>query len=221
MLQEFESPMGCENNIRSIIFNLNIVEYIAFNFVMKHLHHIIPKHSGGVDDPSNLIELTIEEHARAHYILWNQYGRWQDKLAWKSLSKMIGKEEIIFTAQSEGSKELWKDQKHREKISNFTKSQWEDHSYRTHHIEKMKQLWQTPEWKEKATDRNRYFQPMAVEASLSDESRQKKKETFKKIGHQQGVKNSMYGTMWITNGSHSYRIKKDSPIPEGYKKGRC
>jgi hypothetical protein len=30
----------------------------------------------------------------------------------------------------------------------------------------------------------------------------------------------MYGTMWITNGSHSYRIKKDSPIPEGYKKGR-
>ena len=31
-----------------------------------HKHHIIPKHMGGTDDPSNLIELTIEEHAEAH-----------------------------------------------------------------------------------------------------------------------------------------------------------
>jgi len=33
---------------------------------MKHKHHIVPKHMGGSDDPSNLIELTIEEHAEAH-----------------------------------------------------------------------------------------------------------------------------------------------------------
>ena len=33
---------------------------------MKHKHHIIPRHMGGTDDPSNLIELTIEEHAEAH-----------------------------------------------------------------------------------------------------------------------------------------------------------
>ena len=60
-----------------------------------HKHHIIPKHMGGSDDPSNLIELTIEEHAEAHKKLWEQHGRWQDKVAWMGLSNMLGKEEII------------------------------------------------------------------------------------------------------------------------------
>lgn len=32
----------------------------------KHRHHIIPKHAGRTDDNSNLIELTIEEHAEEH-----------------------------------------------------------------------------------------------------------------------------------------------------------
>lgn len=33
---------------------------------MGHLHHIIPKHMGESDDPDNLVELSIEEHAEAH-----------------------------------------------------------------------------------------------------------------------------------------------------------
>ena len=40
---------------------------------IKHKHHIIPKHMGGTDDPSNLIELTVEEHAEAHKILFEKY----------------------------------------------------------------------------------------------------------------------------------------------------
>ena len=53
---------------------------------MKHKHHIIPKHAGGTDDPSNLIELTVEEHAEAHRLLYEQYGRWEDYYAWQGLS---------------------------------------------------------------------------------------------------------------------------------------
>jgi len=60
-----------------------------------HKHHIVPKHAGGTDDPSNLIYLTVEQHAEAHKKLFEQYGRWQDELAWKGLSGQIGKEEII------------------------------------------------------------------------------------------------------------------------------
>ena len=60
-----------------------------------HLHHIIPKHAGGSDDPSNLVELTIEEHAEAHRQLYETHGRLEDKLAWQGLSKMIGKPEIL------------------------------------------------------------------------------------------------------------------------------
>jgi len=62
---------------------------------MKHKHHIIPRHAGGTDGPSNLVELTVEEHAEAHRVLYDKYGRWQDKLAWLGLSGQIGKEEII------------------------------------------------------------------------------------------------------------------------------
>lgn len=72
--------------------------------VMKHKHHILPKRLGGTDDSSNLIELTIEEHAEAHRVLYEQYGQWQDRLAYLGLLGMIGREEIIRTAQSEGGK---------------------------------------------------------------------------------------------------------------------
>ena len=33
---------------------------------MKHLHHILAKHMGGTDDPSNLIVLSSDEHGEAH-----------------------------------------------------------------------------------------------------------------------------------------------------------
>ena len=62
---------------------------------MKHLHHIVPKHMGGTDEPSNLVELTIEEHAEAHRVLFEKYGKWQDNVAWQALSGNIGKEEIL------------------------------------------------------------------------------------------------------------------------------
>lgn len=35
-----------------------------------------------------------------------------------------------------------------------------------------------------------------------------------------GSKNSQYGSMWITNGNESKKIKKDDIIPEGWSKGR-
>lgn len=66
---------------------------------MKHLHHIIPKHMGGTDDPSNLIELTVEEHAEAHRKLWEEHGRWQDYVAWCGLSGRMTCEETVKAAQ--------------------------------------------------------------------------------------------------------------------------
>jgi hypothetical protein len=57
-------------------------------------------------------------------------------------------------------------------------------------------------------------------ASLSDSSKEKRRHSFEKIQHQQGEKNSQFGTMWITNGIESKKIKKDDLIPEGWKKGR-
>ena len=70
---------------------------------MKHKHHIIPKHAGGTDDPSNLVELTIEEHAEAHRVLWETHGRWQDKMAWLALSGNITGEQ----ARVEAVRHTW------------------------------------------------------------------------------------------------------------------
>ena len=67
--------------------------------MLKHKHHIIPKYMGGTDDPSNLVELTVEEHAEAHRVLYEQYGNWQDRIAWLSLSGQIGKDEAIQEAR--------------------------------------------------------------------------------------------------------------------------
>ncbi len=56
---------------------------------LTHIHHILPRHMGGTDDPSNLIELTIEEHAKAHEKLYEEHGKYEDFLAWKMLSGQI------------------------------------------------------------------------------------------------------------------------------------
>jgi len=60
----------------------------------KHKHHIIPKHMGGSNDLSNLIELTVEEHAEAHRVLYEQHGHWQDEVAWKALTGQITSDDI-------------------------------------------------------------------------------------------------------------------------------
>jgi hypothetical protein len=52
-----------------------------------HKHHIQPKHSGGTDDSSNLIDLSAEEHAEAHLKLYEKSGNKADLWAYKMLSK--------------------------------------------------------------------------------------------------------------------------------------
>jgi hypothetical protein len=59
-----------------------------------HKHHIIPKHMGGTNDPSNLVTVTVEEHANLHKQLWEDLGHWEDKVAWLALSNQIVDEEI-------------------------------------------------------------------------------------------------------------------------------
>lgn len=88
---------------------------------MKHMHHILPKHMGGTDEESNLVELTIEEHAEAHRKLYEEHGKIEDKLAWQGLSGLICKNDIIKELYSEGGKKGGKSkpsQETKNKISN-------------------------------------------------------------------------------------------------------
>lgn len=93
---------------------------------IKHKHHIVPKHAGGSDDLSNIVELSIEEHAEAHYKLYKEYGRWQDKLAWKALSGMISSKDVLYEAVKNRDTSYMKQYKFRKTMSNATAKAWVD-----------------------------------------------------------------------------------------------
>ena len=44
---------------------------------------------GGTDDPSNIKELTVKQHARAHKKLYKTFGKWEDRIAYEMLSGQI------------------------------------------------------------------------------------------------------------------------------------
>ena len=67
--------------------------------MIYHNHYIIPKHMGGSDHKSNIVKLTVEEHAEAHRILYEEHNRWQDYIAWKALSGQISVAEAIKETQ--------------------------------------------------------------------------------------------------------------------------
>lgn len=122
-LARYGTCMGCKHNAGSNpAWETKIYLGVAqsgINITMKHKHHIIPKHMGGDDNPNNLIELSIEEHANAHKKLYELYGHYEDKIAWLGLSGRIGKEEILLERSRLGGKAnkgTPKTKEHKEKI---------------------------------------------------------------------------------------------------------
>ena len=65
---------------------------------MYHKHHIVPRHMGGSNDPSNLKLVTVEQHAEEHRLLWEKYGKKQDFIAWQAISGNISSEEARIEA---------------------------------------------------------------------------------------------------------------------------
>ena len=169
--------------------------------IYTHKHHIIPKHAGGTDDPSNLIELTTEQHAEAHKKLYEDYGRWQDKLAYQALSGLIGKEDVQAEAARRSiltrhrSKEEWK-------------KGWET---------RRKNGWKpSEETKQKQSEANKG----KPKAPFSEDHKRKLSEAVKlqhKEGRSTGYPN-LSGTKWWNNGEVNKR-SKECP-GEGFKLGR-
>lgn len=72
--------------------------------IYHHIHHIVPKHMGGTDDPSNLVKVTLEQHINLHKQLWEDLGDIRDFYAWKGLEGRLSKEERIRLRCSLGGK---------------------------------------------------------------------------------------------------------------------
>lgn len=183
---------------------------------MKHIHHIIPRHIGGTDDPSNLVELSVEEHAEAHRILYEQYGREEDRMAWLALSGQASKKEVCTLGYKLGRKKTdeFLEKKYGNDWRTILGKMASERSAKV--VKEMMQKDPVFAEKRKANAKN------ASDAALTKETKEKRKETLAKIKHQQGDKNSNYGNMWIHNLSlkQNKLVKKTDPIPKGWIKGR-
>ena len=67
-----------------------------------HKHHITPRHR----DPNSVetVEVTVTQHAMFHYCEWRLHGLREDWVAWKSLSKQIGEEELQLERSAMGGR---------------------------------------------------------------------------------------------------------------------
>ena len=159
---------------------------------MSHKHHIIPKHIGGTDDPSNFVELSVADHAEAHKTLYEQHGRWQDYVAWQGLAKLSPKEELVRIRQREAGKlrqQLYPNP--------FT-------GVRTKHNFAV----------------NAEHQQKVCDLAKTDVAMEKRKKTFAEIQHQQKENNSQFGKVWCVvkdavdlSGRAKYN---KGQIPEGW-----
>lgn len=169
---------------------------------------------GGEDAVSNKIELSPTAHAiisvyQSEYYQFCCLHRRQRKFLPKELLPLADKwflEQALYANEVHNIK-LKTDENYAKKVSrNISRS--------------LKTRYKNAENYLKLAEHTRSIQPRAVQAALSPESAQKRIETFEKIKHQQGVKNSQFGTMWVTDGTQNKKINKESSIPEGYWKGR-
>lgn len=180
---------------------------------MKHIHHIIPKHMGGSDDLSNLIELSIKDHAEAHRLLYEKYGKIQDYYAWQGLIRNVKKEDIFLGLMK--SKEI------REKISNGVQNHWnnlteEEKIIRRNQFLEIRKL--TPgskgkNWKLSEETRKKQSKP---------KSEDHKKNISKSLkGKRIGKDNPCFGSIWITNETSTIKINNQDAIPDGWRMGRA
>jgi general stress protein YciG len=67
-------------------------------------HHLIPRHMGGSDEPSNLVKCNTAMHVFFHKQLHEEHGKIEDYLAYKGLEGQLSKDEIMLTLSKEGGR---------------------------------------------------------------------------------------------------------------------
>ena len=175
---------------------------------MKHIHHIIPKHMGGTDEPENLIELSIEEHAAAHLELYEKYGSRHDLWAYNYLSGNT-KEAMLINCSAGG------------KIQGKINSE-------TGHIQRIQKLSDCSAAGKKGGARTIELKKGAfgnpderkVVASLGGKIQGKINSETGHLKRISALSTKTKGKIWITNGIQNKMILPNEVLPEGFYKGK-
>lgn len=139
---------------------------------------------GGSDDPSNLVQLTIEEHADAHRKLWEEYNLLEDFIAWKALSGQISSSEARILAV---------------KSALTGKTQSKEHI-------------------EKRSNKGKKYKPCSEERKLKMSNLMKGRTISE--SNIKALVDANSGSFWITDGINNKKLKRGTPIPIGWVKGR-
>jgi len=184
----------------------------SFMKKLTHIHHIIPRHMGGTDDPSNLIELSLAEHAEAHLKLYEDHGKKQDLWAYYLLSGQT--EEAFLLNCSAGGK-----------IQGKVNAE-------NGHMQKIQKMANCSEAGKKGGAAT-----MAAGKGAFGDPAERLKSCIKG-GKAQGKRNAesghlariaqmpielnkrTLGQIWVTDGTNNKMLKSGEAIPEGFSRGK-
>jgi hypothetical protein len=164
---------------------------------------------GGTDDPSNLIELTREEHAQAHMKLYEQHGKKEDLGAYYLLSGQT--DEASKICSSLGGKVQGKinaENGHMTRIQKLGDVVAAGKKGGATTIASGKGSFGNPEERLKSQSKG----------GITQGNRNAESGHLKRIAQLPNQRSK--GKMWITDGSRNMMIIPTESIPEGYKKGK-
>jgi hypothetical protein len=170
--------------------------------IIYHTHHIVPKHMGGTDDSTNLVRLTVEEHAQAHLELYEKYGDERDLVAHRMLLGQITKAEAIKIIQKLPKSEAWKAKarlRTGEKNGMYGKKQSEKQKKAVSIANSVSKPHVSQNMK------NLHAENKAYKFSKEDLAKAGRKTAFRK---------------WYNNGQVNKYINDGDAIPEGFIRGR-
>lgn len=151
---------------------------------------------GGTDDPSNLVEVSVEEHAELHFALYLEHGKYEDYIAYNMLAgKTSEGERALNILRAEYMTNRVVSQQARDKMSEYNKIRVHSEESRRKRSEKM-------------SGHNNPFAGKTHDYTTRQVLSQAAKEQWQKTKY-----------IWITNGIESRRVAEDN-IPEGFVRGR-
>lgn len=210
---------------------------------MKHIHHIIPRHMGGTDDPSNLVELTVAEHAQAHKELYEKYGKKEDLCAYYMLSGRNQDPEFVKARASLGGRaaakarwakgEPWgfavMDKKQLFEIASAIGKIQGKRNAESGHMQRIRKMVDLSAAGKKggattmARGKGSFADPVERLKSASKGGKTQGKRNAES-GHLKRIAQlpnpRTEGKQWITNGTDNKMITKGDVIPEGYRAGK-
>jgi len=169
-----------------------------------HKHHLVPKHVGGDCSHKNLIKVNVAMHAFLHKCLWEEFGRWQDRIAWQVLSGMISKEQGRIQAVSESSRQRWK-----------TNAAYRDKVIASHGTEKSRkrkseiaiEQWSRPEFQAK-------FKSGQVRRWSDPQEHVRMSQLHKGKRHAAGYRHTPEALKKIADAAHLRKGEKRGPMSE-------